>query len=100
MDKPSPYFTSLKCRECGRLYPKKAIHVCDFDFGPLEAAYDYDAIRAVLTRAGHRVAPAIDVALPRAAADRRRADRRHAGRLHAAGEGGPRLAKALGVREL
>ena len=50
MDKPSPFFTSLKCRECGRLYPKQAIHVCDFDFGPLEAAYDYDAIRPVLTR--------------------------------------------------
>jgi threonine synthase len=48
---PSPYFTNLKCRECGRLYPKQAIHVCDYDFGPLEAAYDYDAIRAVLTRA-------------------------------------------------
>jgi threonine synthase len=50
MDKPSPYFTNLKCRECGRLYPKQAIHVCDFDFGPLEAAYDYDAIKPVLTR--------------------------------------------------
>jgi len=37
MDKPSPYFSNLKCRECGRLYPKQAIHVCDFDFGPLEA---------------------------------------------------------------
>jgi len=51
MDKnSSPYFTSLKCRECGRLYPKQAIHVCDFDFGPLEATYDYEAIRPVLTR--------------------------------------------------
>src|SRR6478735_10415899 len=50
MDKPSPYFSNLKCRECGRLYPKQAIHVCDFDFGPLEAAYDYDAIKPVLTR--------------------------------------------------
>jgi len=51
MDKnSSPYFTNLKCRECGRLYPKQAIHVCDFDFGPLEAAYDYEAIRPVLTR--------------------------------------------------
>jgi len=50
MDKPSPFFSNLKCRECGRLYPKQAIHVCDFDFGPLEAAYDYDAIRPVLTR--------------------------------------------------
>src|SRR3954465_421868 len=50
MDKPSPYFSSLKCRECGKLYPKQAIHVCDFDFGPLEAAYDYEAIKSVLTR--------------------------------------------------
>ncbi len=51
MDKNlSPYFTHLKCRECARKYPKEAVHVCDFDFGPLEAAYDYDAIRAVLTR--------------------------------------------------
>ena len=51
MDKPSPFFSNLKCRECGRLYPKQSIHVCDFDFGPLEAVYDYDAIRPVLTRA-------------------------------------------------
>ena len=51
MDKPSPFFSNLKCRECGRLYPKQAIHICDFDFGPLEAVYDYDAIRPVLTRA-------------------------------------------------
>jgi threonine synthase len=50
MDKPSPFFSNLKCRECGRLYPKQAIHVCDFDFGPLEAAYDYAAIRTALTR--------------------------------------------------
>jgi threonine synthase len=50
MDKPSPYFSNLKCRECGKLYPKQAIHVCDFDFGPLEAAYDYEAIGKVLTR--------------------------------------------------
>ena len=44
---------------------------------------------AVLTRETHRIAAAIDVALSRAAADRRRADGRHAGRLHAAGESGP-----------
>jgi threonine synthase len=51
MQKNTPsYFSNLKCRECGKLYPKQAIHVCDFDFGPLEAAYDYDAIKAVLTR--------------------------------------------------
>ncbi|MDB6154286.1 MAG: thrC 2 [Chthoniobacteraceae bacterium] len=50
MDKPSPFFSNLKCRECGQLYPKQAIHVCDFDFGPLEADYDYAAIKSVLTR--------------------------------------------------
>ena len=44
------YFTHLRCRECGRSYPKQAIHICEFDFGPLEAAYDYDAIRGELTR--------------------------------------------------
>ncbi len=46
----SPFFTALRCRECGREYPKKATHVCEWDFGPLEAAYDYAAIGAVLTR--------------------------------------------------
>ncbi len=46
----STYFANLKCRECGRLYPKEAIHICEFDFGPLEAAYDYEAIQAVVSR--------------------------------------------------
>ncbi len=51
MDKAAnPFFTHLRCRECGRSYPKQAVHVCDFDFGPLEAAYDYEAIGRTLTR--------------------------------------------------
>jgi threonine synthase len=41
---------ALKCRECGREYPLAATHVCEFDFGPLEVDYDYEAIRSVLTR--------------------------------------------------
>ncbi|QQY10242.1 MAG: threonine synthase [Candidatus Xiphinematobacter sp.] len=45
-----PYFKNLKCRECGRLYPKEAIHVCEFDFGPLEVVYDYRAIKETLSR--------------------------------------------------
>ena len=49
---------ALKCRECGREYPLTATHVCEFDFGPLEVAYDYDRIKHSLTRAGHPVAPA------------------------------------------
>src|SRR5262249_35948779 len=36
---------------CGKEYPKVAIHVCEFCFGPLEVAYDYAAIGKVLTRA-------------------------------------------------
>jgi len=50
MDKPRGYFTGLKCRECGRLYPAEAIHVCEFCFGPLEVDYDYAAIRRALSR--------------------------------------------------
>jgi len=46
----NPYFTQLKCRECGRTYPKEALHICEFDFGPLEASYDYDAISKVISR--------------------------------------------------
>ena len=43
---------ALKCRECGREYPLQATHVCEFDFGPLEVAYDYDRVRKSLTRDG------------------------------------------------
>jgi threonine synthase len=56
MDKPS-YFSHLRCRECGRRYAKEAVHVCEFDFGPLEAAYDYDAIRATVNRETFRSRP-------------------------------------------
>jgi len=40
----------LKCRECGRIYPKQAVYACEECFGPLEAAYDYEAIARRLTR--------------------------------------------------
>ena len=43
MNKDRTFFSDLKCRECGRLYKKEAIHICEYDFGPLEASYDYDA---------------------------------------------------------
>mgnify|MGYP002078382995 FL=1 len=42
---------ALKCRECGREYPLTATHVCEFDFGPLEVAYDYHRIKKSLTKA-------------------------------------------------
>ena len=50
MSQTQTFFSNLKCRECGRLYPKEAIHICEFDFGPLEAAYDYDLIAKHLNR--------------------------------------------------
>lgn len=44
------FMKALKCRECGREYALGATHVCEFDFGPLEVAYDYERIKSVLTR--------------------------------------------------
>ena len=40
----------LQCRECGKLYPAEARHVCELCFGPLEVAYDYELLQATLTR--------------------------------------------------
>ncbi|MGH2410255.1 MAG: threonine synthase, partial [Chloroflexota bacterium] len=40
----------LRCRICGEGYPLEAIHACERCFGPLEVAYDYDGIRAVISR--------------------------------------------------
>ena len=42
--------SGLKCRLCGKLYPKEALNFCTEDFGPLEIAYDYEAVAATLTR--------------------------------------------------
>jgi threonine synthase len=41
----------LRCHECGERYPKEPLHVCEACFGPLEVVYDYDEVRASLTRA-------------------------------------------------
>jgi threonine synthase len=41
---------ALRCRECGREYPLAATHVCEFDFGPLEVVYDYEAIQKSIRR--------------------------------------------------
>ncbi|MEK6537532.1 MAG: threonine synthase [Nitrospirota bacterium] len=40
----------LKCRECGKLYPAVALHVCEFCFGPLEVDYNYDEIKKIISR--------------------------------------------------
>ncbi|MBI3099293.1 MAG: threonine synthase, partial [Planctomycetes bacterium] len=44
------YVQSLKCRLCGKTAPVEPLYVCDDCFGPLEAVYDYAAIRAAVTR--------------------------------------------------
>jgi len=44
------FVKGLKCRECGREYPKEPLHVCEFCFGPLEVDYDYPGIQRVLGR--------------------------------------------------
>jgi len=43
------YVIGLKCRECGRKYPKDIFYVCEYCFGPLEVEYDYTKIKKVLT---------------------------------------------------
>jgi threonine synthase len=98
-DKHQGYMKALKCRECGREYPLEATHVCEFDFGPLEVAYDYDRIKKALSR--------------EVIASRPKTMWRYRELLPIAGEPtvGPlvgftplvkadRLAKALGIREL
>jgi len=44
------YIKGLKCRECGRRYPKEALYVCEYCFGPLEVDYDYEKIKKKLTK--------------------------------------------------
>ncbi len=44
------FMKGLKCRECGKEYPKEALHVCELCFGPLEVNYEYEKIKEVLTR--------------------------------------------------
>ncbi len=43
------HVVGLRCRECGHIYPAEALHVCEYCFGPLEVAYDLDAIGATVT---------------------------------------------------
>src|SRR6266568_3877825 len=43
------FIEALSCRECARIYPAEALHVCDYCFGPLEVSYDYEAIAEHVT---------------------------------------------------
>ena len=44
------YVKGLKCRECSREFPKEALYVCEYCFGPLEVDYDYEGIKKKLTK--------------------------------------------------
>jgi threonine synthase len=44
------FIAQLSCRECGRAYEVAPLHVCEWCFGPLEAAYNYDAIADSISR--------------------------------------------------
>jgi threonine synthase len=47
----------LGCRECGKRYPVRPEHVCEFCFGPLEVVYDYEATAARISRASIAAGP-------------------------------------------
>ncbi len=78
------FVLGLKCRVCGKLYPKAASIFCPDDFGPLEVAYDYDAHQAPRQSRQDRHAPEEHVAVPGTPPARRRTHRRPAGRRHPA----------------
>ncbi len=40
----------LKCRLCGKAYPKEPLYFCTDDFGPLEVDYDYEAVARVINK--------------------------------------------------
>jgi len=56
-DATGPHVQHLRCRECGRTYPIAAVYTCEWCFGPLEVAYDYDAIAATISRGGIAAGP-------------------------------------------
>jgi threonine synthase len=52
------YVRALACRECGREVEVAAVHVCELCFGPLEVVYDYEAIRDAISREQITAGPA------------------------------------------
>ncbi len=47
---PTQFLQGLVCRVCGKAFGAQPINFCTDDFGPLEVAYDYAAIRSTLSR--------------------------------------------------
>jgi threonine synthase len=44
------FIDGLRCRECGREYATAPIYTCEWCFGPLEVAYDYERIAKETSR--------------------------------------------------
>ncbi len=53
-----PYVLGLRCRECAREYEIAPIFTCEWCFGPLEVAYDYEAISGAISREKIAAGPA------------------------------------------
>jgi threonine synthase len=51
------FVQGLRCKACGTLFPLDTRTSCPEDFGPLEAAYDYDAMRGRVTRRSIEAGP-------------------------------------------
>jgi threonine synthase len=49
--------SGLKCRLCGKHYPKEALNFCTDDLGPLEVAYDYDEAARTMSRSAVEARP-------------------------------------------
>ena len=82
-------------------YPLTATHVCEFDFGPLEVAYEiFDRIKKSLTRRPCRRAPKRCGLSANCCRWRSDTHRRVASRFSTADAKTNPLAKKLGIREL
>ena len=79
-----PTVQGLRCRECGREYATAPIYTCEWCFGPLEVAYDYDAIARSVEPREDRGRPVVAVAVRRPASRRGQPVGRPRDRLHAA----------------
>jgi threonine synthase len=55
---PPSRIPGLRCRGCGALRPLEVAYVCDRCFGPLEIAYDLDAIAPTVSRDAIAARPA------------------------------------------
>jgi threonine synthase len=54
---PVEFVRGLKCRICGKAYPRQALNFCTEDFGPLEVDYDYEAVAEAVSRAKIELRP-------------------------------------------